>query len=55
MKTEAAKAIITKFFEASAQQFLLLLTSIECGRFGVEVAEAITPFFVYSVPIGNRH
>jgi hypothetical protein len=44
MKTETVKAIIAKFLETYAQESLILLASIECGRIGVEEAEVISRF-----------
>jgi hypothetical protein len=47
MKTETAKAIISKFFETYAQESLILLSSIECGKIGVAAAEVIAPLLVF--------
>jgi hypothetical protein len=47
MRTETANAIISELNKEIAQESLLLLPLIECGRIGVEAAEVIAPFLVY--------
>jgi hypothetical protein len=43
-KTDTANAIIWESFKEYAQESVILLASIECGRIGVESAEFIAPF-----------
>jgi hypothetical protein len=47
MKAETANAIISEFNKEIAQESVLLLPSLECGRIGLEAAEVIAHFLVY--------